>query len=131
MIKTSVFKGLLLGAMLALGSLAHASQVNLTWKAPVTTMSFGFNVYRTAQVSGSCPTFSTTAWTQIVGSLNSNTLAYSDTTIATGTTYCYAVTAYNTAQVGESGPSNIISVGTTVVSTTPPPPSSLLGTFVQ
>lgn len=115
---------------------AQASSVNLTWSEPSTTVPYGFNVYRVTLPSGTtaCPTFSTTSWTKVVGSLNSAQTTYSDTSITLNAGYCYAVTAYGTNGSGETGPSNLLYISTASSggsSTTLPAPTSLSGTFVQ
>lgn len=123
----------LLGALLFCAQV-HASSVNLTWNAPSPTPTFpiGYNVYRVnANTDGTCSTFSTSTWTQIVGSINAAQTNWSDKTIAASTTYCYAVTAYNATGGGESGPSNIITVVIPAPSNTPPSPSGLSGSFIQ
>jgi fibronectin type 3 domain-containing protein len=75
--------------------------VNLTWDAPTDSADpvATYNVYRA--VSGS------TSYT-VIGSTTSSSTAYSDSTVASGTTYVYYVTGVD-AEGNESAPSNVYS----------------------
>lgn len=137
--------GILLGLILTAVT-AHAQtalQVALTWNAPgcaatVTTDSNGAEltgpcnsqVYRAAITSGAqCPAFSPTAYTEIASAQpeNSSTAAYVDTTVATGASYCYAVTDTFALGGAASGLSNIFPI-TVILQGTPGTPSGLSGT---
>ena len=87
-----------------------ASQVPLTWTASVSTTVVGYNVYR-GTVSGG-------PYTKVNLSLVNGT-SYTDTTVASGTTYYYVVTAVD--------PNNLESVTSLAMSTmTPPLPATAL-----
>jgi len=105
----------------------------LNWSEPSTTIAYGFNLYRITVTTATCPAFSTSTWTKLVPSINRLTPTWTDTTLVATSTYCYAVTAYDTSgQGGESGPSNLLilpppsSGGSTIG--TPPSPTGLAGT---
>ncbi len=83
------------------GTGAASHSVNLSWTASASSNVVGYNVYR-AVYSGSCGTYS-----KINSLLNTGTL-YTDSTVASGTSYCYASTAVNTSNE-ESGYSNVVS----------------------
>jgi hypothetical protein len=72
--------------------------VGLSWNASNSQNVSGYNVYR-AVYSNACGSFS-----KINSSLNQNT-SYTDNTVSSGTTYCYATTAVNSSNE-ESGYSN-------------------------
>lgn len=97
-------------------------QVNLTWTAPTgctSTTPCTYNVYR---VPGTVTIGAGTAGATLVGTTASQTVAYSDTTVATGTTYSYAV---ETIQGGaNSVPSNTFTVAIPLV---PGAPAGLSG----
>ena len=74
--------------------------VQLSWDASTSPDILGYNVYR-ATYANSCGSFA-----RINSLLNTGTL-YTDTTVADGTSYCYATTAVNTTNT-ESGYSNVV-----------------------
>jgi len=90
---------------------ASAWQVNLVWTAPSASGSWTgctaaapcvYAVYRAAQASGSCPAFTSAAWTEITtaASRPSGT-AYSD--LSASGTVCYAIeTVQGTANSAQS-----------------------------
>lgn len=115
-LRRKVFQFLLLSAILLLiTGFSHAQtarSVDLTWQDSKNPTGTVYNVYR---ASGSCtgtPTFQT-----LVSSVT--TKSYSDTTVKTGETWCYEVTAVNSGL--ESSPSN-----TAQATVGPFPPSSLV-----
>lgn len=137
--------GIAIGMMLA-ASVARAQtvlNVSLTWTAPgcaatVTTDSSGVEltgpcnsqVYRASIASGAqCPAFSATAYTEIAAAQpeNASAAAYVDTSVATGSTYCYAVTDTFALGGAPSGLSNIFPI-TVILQGTPGTPSGLSGT---
>src|SRR5262249_28182989 len=73
---------------------ATAAQLALTW-TDNSTNEIGFKVERKTEVSS--------IYTQ-VATVGLNVTSYTDSSLTTGTTYCYRVRAYNTA--GDSGYSN-------------------------
>jgi hypothetical protein len=83
------------------GTAAPTHSVNLSWSGSTSSGISGYNVYRAVYVS-SCGSFS-----KINSLLNTGTL-YTDTAVADGTWYCYAITAVNSSKE-ESGYSNIVS----------------------
>jgi hypothetical protein len=83
------------------GLAASSHTVDLSWNASTSSNILGYNVYRAVQ-SGSCGSFS-----KINAVLNTGTL-YTDSAVASGTTYCYTATAVNTSNE-ESSYSNIAS----------------------
>ena len=83
------------------GTAAATHTVSLSWNASTSTDVSGYNVYR-AVYANSCGSFS-----KINSSLNAG-MAYTDTTVTNGTSYCYATTAVNSSNE-ESGYSNIVS----------------------
>jgi hypothetical protein len=83
------------------GTPAPTHSVNLAWAASSSTNVSGYNIYRT-QYSTSCGIFK-----KLNSQVNSGTL-YTDSTVADGTSYCYAVTTVNSSN-DESGYSNIVS----------------------
>lgn len=78
-----------------------AHQVTLTWTAPTTTLTVGYNVYR-------CPSSCTgTNAVKIQGSIAQSQTGYIDTAVTAGATYVYYVTAYDvTGANSESTASN-------------------------
>jgi len=130
-IKTTIVASLLAVASLAANA-ATGPHDHLTWTAGANTPSTAaFHVYRTTQVSGACQAFSTTSWTAIDGGgISLGTPTFDDYSIAASTTYCYAVTAYNTTNgAQESGPSNILTLTTGSGTTTMPVPNGLSGSY--
>ena len=83
------------------GTGASAHTVDLSWDASTSAEVSGYNVYR-AVYNYSCGSFF-----KINSVLIPNT-AYTDSEVATGTSYCYATTAVSTSGA-ESGYSNIVS----------------------
>lgn len=83
------------------GVAASTHSVDLAWAASATSNVGGYNVYRSAY-SGSCGKFAK------LNSSPTGTTVYTDRTVANGASYCYAVTAINTAGT-ESSYSNIVS----------------------
>ena len=83
------------------GTPAPTHSVNLSWAASSSANISGYNIYRT-QYSTSCGTFK-----KLNSQVNPGTL-YTDSTVADGTSYCYAVTTVNSSNE-ESGYSNIVS----------------------
>lgn len=114
---------------------AQATQTaSLSWSEPSTTLGYGFRVYQIALAStqSACPVFSTTTWARVQDSIPSSATAWSVPGLAAGTTYCYAVTAYNTTDGSESAPSNLLLLAdpTSGGGNTgkPPSPTGLSGT---
>jgi fibronectin type 3 domain-containing protein len=92
-----------------------ASQVGLSWSASTTPSVTGYNVYRGGTSGGPY---------QKIGSVDAATSNFTDTTVASGTTYYYVVTAV--------GPGNKESVNSNEVSaTTPPQPATNLSAAAQ
>jgi hypothetical protein len=85
-------------ALTGTGTAAPVHTVALSWAASTTTGVTSYNVYR-AVFGTSCGSYSN------IGSTPSSTMAYTDSVVADGTTYCYATTAIDPS--GESGYSNI------------------------
>ena len=81
------------------GSGSHS--VALSWNPSSSSGIAGYNVYR-ASYSSSCGSFA-----RINGSLEANTV-YTDSSVADGTSYCYATTAVDSSNQ-ESTYSNIVS----------------------
>ena len=77
-----------------------APYVSLSWMASSSPDVSGYNVYRSASKSGS--------YSKLNSSLNSDT-SYTDTTVASGSTYYYATTAVNSSGQ-ESTYSNLVKV---------------------
>jgi hypothetical protein len=74
--------------------------VNLSWNGSTSSSVSGYNIYR-AVYAGSCGSLF-----KINSVLNTGTL-YTDSTVADGTSYCYAATTVNSNNE-ESGYSNIL-----------------------
>jgi Abnormal spindle-like microcephaly-assoc'd, ASPM-SPD-2-Hydin/Protein of unknown function (DUF1573) len=83
------------------GVAATPHSVNLSWNASTSTDVTGYDVYR-AVFGGSCGSYAKIN-PSLVG-----TLAYSDSTVVDGNSYCYATTAVDSSNL-ESGYSNIVS----------------------
>jgi hypothetical protein len=83
------------------GTPALTHSVDLSWNASTTTDVTGYNVYR-AVYTTSCGSFS-----RINSSLNAS-MSYTDSSVANGTSYCYAATAVDSNNM-ESAYSNIVS----------------------
>ena len=79
----------ILGLLLMFGSPpAHAAQVTVSWSDATPDDHTGFKVERKTTTNGAFAQVATTGPT---------VMAYLDTTLTAGTTYCYRVRAYNTA----------------------------------
>src|SRR5271165_2817567 len=83
------------------GTPAPTHSVNLSWSASTSSNIVGYNIYR-ALYGSSCGSYS-----KINAVLNTTTL-YTDSTVADGTSYCFAATSVNSSNE-ESGYSNIVS----------------------
>jgi hypothetical protein len=83
------------------GTAASNHSVNLSWNASTSANITGYNIYR-AVFASSCGSYS-----KINSVLNTSTL-YTDSSVANGTSYCYASTAVNSSNE-ESSYSNIVS----------------------
>ena len=83
------------------GVAASTHTVALSWNASTSPNISGYNVYRAIYIS-SCGSFG-----KINSSLNTN-MTYTDTAVASGTSYCYATTAVDSNNE-ESDYSNIVS----------------------
>jgi hypothetical protein len=82
------------------GVAASTHTVELSWNASTSANTVGYNVYRT-QYSGSCGTFVQ------INSLPTTSTVYTDSTVASGNSYCYATTAVDS--IGQqSNFSNIV-----------------------
>jgi hypothetical protein len=82
------------------GTALQTHTVNLSWNASTSSNISGYNIYRAVYTS-SCGSFG-----RINSLLNTGTL-YTDSTVANGSSYCYAATAVDTSNQ-ESGYSNIV-----------------------
>ncbi len=92
-------------------SATSSSQINLSWTAPSSnggSAITGYKIERSAD--------SGTAWSTIIANTASTSTTYSDTGLATSSTYMYHVSAINS--VGTSSPSNTASA--TTISAPPP-----------
>ena len=79
----------ILGLVLMFGSTpAHAAQLTVSWSDATPDDHTGFKVERKTTTNGAFAQVATTGPT---------VMAYLDTTLTAGTTYCYRVRAYNTA----------------------------------
>ena len=86
------------------GTVASATQINLSWQASTDSAGVvgGYNVFRNGNQVGT-----------------STNTSYQDTGLSAGTTYTYAVSAYNTAG-NTSAQSSSISISTPAATPTPP-----------
>ena len=86
------------------GTVASATQINLSWQASTDSAGVvgGYNVFRNGNQVGT-----------------STNTSYQDTGLSAGTTYTYAVSAYNTAG-NTSAQSSSISISTPAAAPTPP-----------
>jgi hypothetical protein len=82
------------------GTAASTHSVSLSWNASASPNILGYNIYR-AVYTTSCGSY-----TKVNSVLNTSTL-YTDSTVANGSSYCYAATAVDTSNE-ESGYSNIV-----------------------
>jgi len=89
-----------------------SNQVDLAW-ADNSNNEDGYRVERSADGGGT--------WTQVGADLAPNVVAFSDTTVASSSSYMYRVYAFNT--VGSSSFSNVITVNTPI-GTPPAAPSN-------
>ena len=89
-------------ATIGLSATAESVEVNLAWDAPSSTSDpvAGYNVYR-------APSGSTSY--QLLSSVSSSQLTYTDTTVQAGVTYDYIVESVDASGV-TSSPSNMASV---------------------
>ena len=102
-------------------SAASSSQINLSWNAPSDnggSAITNYNIYR-GNSSG----------TETLLASTGNVLTYTDTTVTSGQTYFYKVTAVNS--IGESSSSNEANATPTASPTTPQPPTGLTATAVS
>lgn len=83
------------------GEAAPTYDVSLSWTASTSQNISGYNIYRAVYTNSNCGSFA-----KINPSLNAAT-AYTDSTVADGTSYCYEATAVNSSNQ-ESGPSNVV-----------------------
>lgn len=99
-------------------------QVNLTWTAPAActaTAPCTYAVSRTVPVNGVCPATTGTNYA-LVGTSSSQATIYSDTSVASGTSYCYIA---QTVQGGAtSAPSNTATVAVPVNPSAPGTPAA-------
>src|SRR5207245_8195308 len=99
-----------------LAATISSSQINLSWFAPSNNGSSAITGYKIDR-----STDSGTTWSALVSNTGSTGTTYSNTGLASSTTYSYRVSAINS--VGTSSPSNTVSA-TTSSTSTPPPTSS-------
>jgi len=83
------------------GTPAPTHSVNLSWNASTSSNVAGYNIYR-AVYETSCGSYSK------INSMLDTSMLYTDSSVLSGSSYCYASTAVNTANE-ESGHSNIVS----------------------
>jgi hypothetical protein len=149
--RNGVMKRLLLCAFvfgaLVFGGFASAQtsplKVDLAWSNPSCSATVSTNtsgqqtagpclaqVYRAA-ATGSCPAFSTSAYTLLSAATaqNAATGAYTDASPVVGTTYCYAVTESFVAGGAASGVSNLFQIAV-ILSGSPAIPTGLHGSVV-
>ena len=99
-----------------------SSQINLSWTAPTSNGGSAITGYKIERSTDGGTTWSTT-----VANTASTGTTYSDTGLASSTTYTYRVSAINS--VGTSTPSNTASATTSgTVSSVPQPPTGLTST---
>src|SRR2546429_577588 len=98
-----------------------SSKINLSWTASSSLLFTGYKIERSTD-GGS-------TWSNLVSSTGSTATTYSNTGLASGTTYTYRVSAIN--GVGTSSPSNVASATTTTVTTVPSSPTNLSATTVS
>jgi len=89
-------------ALTGTGTAASTHSVNLSWTASTSGGISGYNVYRTTYVNSACGSFSK------INSVLDTTTLYTDSSVANGSSYCYATTAVDSSNQ-ESGYSNIVS----------------------
>jgi len=88
-------------ALTGSGTPAPTHSVSLSWNASTSANIDGYNIYR-ASYASACGSFSK------INSLLATSTLYTDSTVADGTSYCYATTAVDTSNQ-ESAYSNIVS----------------------
>src|SRR5689334_19133252 len=97
---------------------SSSSQINLSWTAPTNnggSVIIGYKIDRSSN-GGS-------TWTTIIANTVSTSTTYSNTGLASSTTYTYRVSAINI--IGTSSPSNTASATTNIQITTSQPPTNL------
>ncbi|HEU5489048.1 MAG TPA: fibronectin type III domain-containing protein, partial [Candidatus Nitrosotalea sp.] len=105
-----------------LGATADSSsQITLNWNAPSNNGGSAITGYKIERSTDSGST-----WGVLVSNTGSTATTYSNTGLASSTTYAYRVSAINS--VGNSSPSNVASATTLVVITAPQPPTGLTAT---
>jgi hypothetical protein len=105
-------------------SAVSSSQINLSWVAPSNGGSAitGYKIERSAN--------SSSTWSTLVANTASSSTTYSNTGLATSTSYTYRVSAINA--IGTSVPSSTASATTSgTVSTAPQPPTGLAASVVS
>ncbi|HET7337831.1 MAG TPA: fibronectin type III domain-containing protein, partial [Candidatus Nitrosotalea sp.] len=98
-----------------------ASQITLNWNSPSNNGGSAITGYKIERSTDSGST-----WSVLVSNTGSTATTYSNTGLASSTTYTYRVSAINS--VGNSSPSNVASATTLVVITSPQPPTGLTAT---
>lgn len=107
---------LTIAVLIFLSSPVFASSVGLTWGAPASGGPVdSYTVYRSTATCAAAVTFAA-----LPAGTGVTVLTFTDLTVANSTTYCYYVTAKNTA--GESGPSPKAQA---IVPAAPPPPPGI------
>src|SRR5215470_4533024 len=102
---------------------AYAQSVNLAWNASSGPNLVGYRLYRSEQ-SGSYTS-------PISGTSALTTTTFTDSTVQSGHTYYYVVTAVNTSGVESPHSNEIQAVIASPTTTTPPPPPSYIKTVTD
>ncbi|HXU96305.1 MAG TPA: fibronectin type III domain-containing protein, partial [Candidatus Nitrosotalea sp.] len=105
-------------------SIVSSSQINLSWTAPANNGGSAITGYKIERSTDGGST-----WSAIVSNTGSTGTTYSNTGLATNTTYTYRVSAINA--IGTSSASNTASATTNTVATVPQPPTSLTSTAIS